>query len=133
MPAKGPLGSGVWSAISATFATTTKGIIAQSVVVFGQAVIDSFGRIFTSHAGSVGGVALGLGAQPDTGFYFPTTSQIAAALTGVQAILMSAPADTETVLSIRRNVGGVFTVSRVSMGAVDSGGAGFKVLRVPNT
>lgn len=41
-------------------------------------------------------------------------------------------ADTETSLSVRRDVGGTETVQRVTMGAADSGGAGFKVLRVPN-
>lgn len=41
-------------------------------------------------------------------------------------------ADTETSLLLRRNVGGALTIQQVSMGAADSGGAGFKVLRVPN-
>lgn len=41
-------------------------------------------------------------------------------------------ADTETALLVRRNVGGSQTVQRVSMGIADSGGAGFKLLRVPN-
>lgn len=38
----------------------------------------------------------------------------------------------ETALLLRRNVGGVFTMERVSMGIDNSGGAGFKLLRVPN-
>lgn len=42
------------------------------------------------------------------------------------------PADGETALLVRRNVGGTQTVQRVSMGATDSGGSGFKLLRVPN-
>ena len=42
------------------------------------------------------------------------------------------PRDTETALLLRRNVGGTFSVVRVTMGKPDSGGAGFKVLRVPN-
>lgn len=41
-------------------------------------------------------------------------------------------ADTETCLLIRRNLGGTFSMQRVSMGASDSGGAGYRVLRVPN-
>lgn len=40
--------------------------------------------------------------------------------------------DGETSLLLRRNLGGTFTVQRVSMGAVNSGGTGFRVLRVPN-
>lgn len=41
-------------------------------------------------------------------------------------------ATTETSLLVRRNVAGSFSLQRVSMGAVDSCGAGFKCLRVPN-
>lgn len=41
-------------------------------------------------------------------------------------------ASTETALLVRRNVAGSFSLQRVSMGAADSGGAGFKYLRVPN-
>jgi hypothetical protein len=44
----------------------------------------------------------------------------------------AAPADGETALLLRRNVGGSYTLQRVSMGAADSGGTGYKVLRVPN-
>lgn len=44
----------------------------------------------------------------------------------------SSIADGETALLVRRNVGGTLTVQQVSMGAIDSGGAGFRVLRVPN-
>jgi hypothetical protein len=42
------------------------------------------------------------------------------------------PADTETALLVRCNDGGVFTLQQVTMGADNSGGAGFRVLRVPN-
>jgi hypothetical protein len=38
----------------------------------------------------------------------------------------------ETALLLRRNIGGVFSLARVTMGAPDSGGVGFRVLRVPN-
>lgn len=40
--------------------------------------------------------------------------------------------DTQTSMLIRRNSGGTYSLSRVTMGAVDSGGTGFKYLRVPN-
>ncbi len=33
---------------------------------------------------------------------------------------------------VKRNLAGVFTLQQVSMGAADSGGAGFRLLRVPN-
>lgn len=52
--------------------------------------------------------------------------------TTTTAQLSSAIADTETALLVRRNVGGAFSLQRVSMGAADSGGSGFKVLRVAN-
>ncbi|MGQ0568343.1 MAG: hypothetical protein ACT4P5_02245, partial [Armatimonadota bacterium] len=48
------------------------------------------------------------------------------------AQLQHAPADGNTGLLITRNVAAVTTVQQVSMGAVDSGGTGFKLLRVPN-
>lgn len=41
-------------------------------------------------------------------------------------------ADTETAILVTRNLAGVFTLEKVSMGVVDSGGAGFRLLRVPN-
>lgn len=41
-------------------------------------------------------------------------------------------ADGETALLVSRNIGGIYTLQRVSMGAADSGGTGFKVLRIPN-
>lgn len=40
--------------------------------------------------------------------------------------------DGSTGVYVNRNVGGTITAQRVSMGAADSGGAGFKTLRVPN-
>lgn len=40
--------------------------------------------------------------------------------------------DTQTSLWLLRNVGGTSTLQRVTMGAADSAGAGFKVLRVAN-
>lgn len=41
-------------------------------------------------------------------------------------------ADTETSMLVRRNLAGVYSLQRVSVGATDSGGSGFKVLRIPN-
>lgn len=53
-------------------------------------------------------------------------------ITLVDGARFAEPADTEIALLVRRNVGGTLSLQRVSMGAVDSGGVGFKVLRVPN-
>ncbi|MEM4497783.1 MAG: hypothetical protein QW692_03035 [Nitrososphaerota archaeon] len=61
------------------------------------------------------------------------TSEIAFQIAGVDlAMLRSEIADGETALLIRRNVGGTYSVVRVSMGPPDSGGTGYRVLRVPN-
>lgn len=46
--------------------------------------------------------------------------------------LLDTIADGETSLLIRRNVGGGYSLQRVSMGSDNSGGTGYKVLRVPN-
>jgi hypothetical protein len=53
---------------------------------------------------------------------------------GAEAItaLFEGPADGNTALSLRRNVGGSFAMSTVSMGDTDSGGSGYRLLRVPN-
>lgn len=50
----------------------------------------------------------------------------------MQILASSGITDGNTALMIRRNVGGTLSVQQVSMGAADSGGTGFKVLRVPN-
>jgi hypothetical protein len=50
----------------------------------------------------------------------------------VEAIGVRTPADGETALLIARNIGGTITVQRVSMGAIDSAGVGFRALRIPN-
>ena len=42
------------------------------------------------------------------------------------------PGDGEVGILVRRNVASTLTMQRVSMGAADSGGTGFKYLRVPN-
>ena len=47
-------------------------------------------------------------------------------------LVVDDPADGDTGILVRRNVGSTLTLQRVSMGAVDSGGVGFKLLRVPN-
>jgi len=41
-------------------------------------------------------------------------------------------ADTETAVLVRLNDAGARTTERVTIGAVDSGGLGFRLLRVPN-
>ena len=40
--------------------------------------------------------------------------------------------DGDTAIKVVRRIGAAFTIQRVSMGVADSGGGGFKLLRVPN-
>ena len=47
-------------------------------------------------------------------------------------VAKTSPADGQTAISVRRNIGGTYTLQVVSMGAVDSAGVGFRTLRVPN-
>jgi hypothetical protein len=42
------------------------------------------------------------------------------------------PGNGETAILVRRNVGGILSQQRVSVGPPNSGGAGFRVLRVAN-
>jgi hypothetical protein len=42
------------------------------------------------------------------------------------------PASGQTAILVLRNVGGTLSLQRVTMGAANSGGQGFRVLRVPN-
>lgn len=79
--------------------------------------------------------ALFLSSLPTNGAYCEATTGRTVFTDGSrnQAVAIDATlAAGDTCLLLRRNVGGVFTVQRVSMGVVDSGGAGFKLLRVPN-
>ena len=50
----------------------------------------------------------------------------------VLGVFDSGIADAETSLWVRRNVGGTFSLQRVTMGPADSGGTGYRVLRVLN-
>lgn len=50
----------------------------------------------------------------------------------VLAQLAEGPGNDETALLLRVDRAGTESVSRVSIGAADSGGAGFRLLRVPN-
>jgi hypothetical protein len=61
-----------------------------------------------------------------------SADRISVKIGGNAGLDIAEPADTETALLIRRNVSGTLSLQRVSMGATDSGGSGFKVLRVPN-
>jgi hypothetical protein len=68
----------------------------------------------------------------DTGLHRNNTNEITLVIGGVSGIRAVEAGDGEVAMLVRRNVGGSFSLQRVSMGAMDSGGAGFKLLRVPN-
>ena len=48
------------------------------------------------------------------------------------ALQVNAPANGEVGILVQRNDGGTLTLNRVTVGASDSGGSGFRVLRIPN-
>jgi hypothetical protein len=81
--------------------------------------------------GSVGDPALQVG-EATTGLFRQAAGVLSAAIAGNEGARIAEPADGNTALLIRRNVAATITLEQVSMGAVDSGGAGFKALRVPN-
>jgi len=84
------------------------------------------------NAGTVASPSLTIAADNDTGLFQAAGNTLSIAIAAEEGMRISDPASGETALLIRRNVGGVFSLERVSMGAADSGGAGFKLLRVPN-
>jgi len=83
-------------------------------------------------AGTVSAPSISFSGDLNTGFFQQAADALGFAIGGNEGARLSEPADGETALLVRRNVGAVLTLQRVSMGATDSGGAGFKVLRVPN-
>lgn len=74
-----------------------------------------------------GGETFGTNPRVGMSFYVATpTGAVEGARVG------SNPSDGDTALWVRRNVGGTLTIQKVTMGAADSGGSGYKLLRVPN-
>lgn len=100
----------------------------------GQAPLMTDSTAYTDRfrAGTVGAPGIAIAGDLNTGMFSSGTDALDFAIGGVTGGRLSAPADGETALLVRRNVGGGFSTQRVSMGTVDSGGTGFKVLRVPN-
>jgi hypothetical protein len=109
----------------------------QGCELAGGTNITIGGNMFTtSHAAakaiSIGSAAVGLCLLPNAYYGFTTPFTNASATTVVYPAAVSPPADGEVAMLVQRNVGGVITTQPVSMGGEDSGGAGFRVLRVPN-
>lgn len=85
---------------------------------------------------SVGGTAalpaLSFVGDTNTGVFRQAADVLGLSVGGNEALRVAEPTDGNVALLVRRNVAGVLSLQQVSMGAADSGGAGFKALRVPN-
>lgn len=110
---------------------------ASGTVVFGASGTNGYvtasgsfaGLRFLPGAGSVSAPGFTFGSDLDTGMYLVSDGVLGITTAGVQRGAWSAPGAGETALSLL--VSGE-TVQRVSVGANDSGGAGYRLLRVPN-
>lgn len=82
--------------------------------------------------GTAGAPSLTRETDEDTGLFWQATNALGFAIGGNEGARLSEPAADETALLVRRNLGGTLSLQRVSMGTTDSGGTGFRLLRVPN-
>lgn len=83
--------------------------------------------------GGAGSAGFAFTNDSSTGLYRPAAATLAVTVNGVQtAQLDKADTDTHTTLLVLVNRAAVKTLDRVTIGAADSGGVGFRVLRVPN-
>lgn len=96
--------------------------------------VSSVGEATTVAAdnGAVGTPSVSFASDPDTGMYRVGANLLGLAIGGAIGAELSAPTDGLTALLVRVNTGGVFTLERVSIGAADSGGTGFRLLCIPN-
>lgn len=101
---------------------------ATTRLTIGQAAIISTLPL-TLPAGAVGAPAL-IFTDADTGLFEQAAGNVAVAVNGVESARFSGGAAGETNFMLF-DVDNA-TLERVSVGAADSGGVGFKVLRIPN-
>ncbi len=109
----------------------------QGCEIAGGTNITIGGNMFTTgnaaaKAINVGSLPVGLSVLPNSYYGFTTQLTNASATTVVYPAAVSPPTDGQVAMVVQRNVGGVVTTQQVSMGGADSGGAGFRLLRVPN-
>jgi len=91
-----------------------------------------FGKLYMA-AGLVGTPAFTFGADPDTGIYSIGADNFGISAGGVLALQVEDPADLgATEVSLRVYDKDNTALVQVTVGAADSGGGGFKVLRIPN-
>lgn len=71
-------------------------------------------------------------SDPDTGVFRQAANALGMSVGGVEHARLSVPGSGDTALLIRYDPGTGATFQRVTVGVADSGGTGFRVLRVPN-
>lgn len=86
--------------------------------------------VLKAAAGAVGAPSVSFSGDLNTGLYSQAADAIGLATNGVERARLDAN-ETASETALLLSVGGA-TVARVSVGANDSGGAGFRLLRVPN-
>ena len=109
----------------------------QGCEIAGGTHITIGGNMFTTANASakainVSSVPVGLSVLPNSYYGFTTQIANASASTVVFPAAVSPPIDGQVALLVQRNIGGVITTQQVTMGEADSGGAGFRLLHVPN-
>lgn len=88
-------------------------------------------RLQTIDAGTAGDPIIQRNADPNTGLFWQAADAIGFSAGGTEAVRIDASATATHTRLLVYDVDGT-TLSRVTVGADDSGGAGFKVLRIPN-
>lgn len=83
-------------------------------------------------AGTAGAPGFFVEGDSDTGWHSSAANTLDGVVGGAIGMEVSAPADTQTSLLIRRNHAGSFSLQRVVEGAADSCGSGLRCLAVAN-
>lgn len=94
----------------------------------GLVIVTAADAVVRMTATGVGGTSWDLHSRQTDGDFRITPSPFSTPAVA----FANASADTETALFVCRDLGGVETLQRVTQGAADSGGAGYRLLRVPN-
>ncbi len=118
-------------AIAAAPIAGTNATITNAYALWVQSGISVFAGV-TYHAdGAVAAPGVAFGSEVGTGLYRTgSPDALHVAVVGTEYLRISAPAATETALWVYDFDNA--TVERVTVGAADSGGSGFKLLRIPN-
>lgn len=93
--------------------------------------VEIFNMPIHTGAGTAAAPSYSFSLDNDTGAYNSTTNAYSIATNGVETVRFDANATAANTRMLIYDVDNG-TLERVSVGAADSGGAGFKVLRIPN-